>query len=251
MHLILVGSEYAGTPTLSWEITKWVKDALGDDFSFHDHWKAPYVSHPNSPDGDVKKMWVDWEAGNGPDPTMSGHTDEENQQYIDLSPKIRESFQRYHMEYHVGESFYGDAHHNSIGYHIDEAVYAPLYYGYGGPGEYADRQWYARHIEQDIMHRARDTTIVLVKASADTIRDRRNANPHKFSYLQEEDIEKVLEGFETQYNASFIRNKFEIDTTTATKEENLAEFVEKFEPHLSDTDRAKIMYRRQKKLLSK
>ena len=118
MRLILMGCEYAGTTTLSRQIIKWVKENLGDDFGFHDHWKLPHVSHPTipgpssgpygskkgevSPAFTIEDMWEAWESGNGPDPTMTGHTDEENNQFLALSPKIKESFQRYHMEYHMG-----------------------------------------------------------------------------------------------------------------------------------------------------
>ena len=175
---------------------------------------------------------------------MSGHTDEENEQFLALSPKIRESFQRYHMEYHIGESFYGDAHHNNIGFYFDEAVYAPLYYGYGGPGEYADRSWYARHIEMDIMHKAPDTVLVHVKADADVIRKRMKDNPHKYGLVQDKDVETVLAGFAQQYETSFLRHKFEIDTSTSTIGESICEFVGKVTPHLQSEDRQKLMFHR-------
>ncbi|SVB75149.1 uncharacterized protein METZ01_LOCUS228003 [marine metagenome] len=245
MRLILIGCEYSGTTTLSRQIIKWVQENLGDEFGFHDHWKLPHVSHPNIPEGNtIEGMWQDWESGKGPDPTMTGHTDEENTQFLALSPKIRESFQRYHMEYHMGDGFYGDAHHNNVGFYFDEAVYAPLYYGYGGPGEYADRTWYARHIEADIMHKAPDTVLVHVKASADVIRKRMKENPHKFSLLQDKDIETVLTGFAHHYEVSFLRHKFEIDTSTSSIGESICEFVGKLIPNLQSEDRQKIMFHR-------
>jgi len=260
MRLILMGCEYSGTTTLSRQVSKWVKENLGDDFGFHDHWKLPHVSHPTIPGpssgpygakkGEVfpaftiEDMWEAWEAGNGPDPTMTGHTDEENNQFMALSPKIKESFQRYHMEYHMGDSFYGDAHHNNVGFYFDEAVYAPLYYGYGGSGEYADRSWYARHIEADIMHKAPDTILVHVKADADVIRKRMKENPHKFSLLQDKDIETVLAGFAHHYEVSFLRHKFDIDTSSSSIGESICEFVGKLTPHLQSEDRQKIMFHR-------
>ena len=245
MRLLLMGCEYSGTTTLSRQIIKWVKENLGDEFGFHDHWKLPHVSHPSLPEGtSIEARWEAWESGKGPDPTMTGHTDEENTQFLALSPKIRESFQRYHMEYHMGDSFYEDAHHNNVGFYFDEAVYAPLYYGYGGPGEYADRSWYARHIESDIMHKAPDTVLVHVKASSDVIRKRMKENPHKFSLLQDKDIETVLRGFANQYEVSFLRHKFEIDTSTSSIGESICEFVGKLTPHLQSEDRQKIMFHR-------
>ena len=245
MRLILMGCEYSGTTTLFRQISKWVKENLGDEFGFHDHWKLPHVSHPNIPEGStIEEMWEAWEAGKGTDPTMSGHTDEENEQFLGLSPKIRESFQRYHMEYHIGDSFYGDAHHNNIGFYFDEAVYASLYYGYGASGEYGDRVRYARRIEADIMHKAPDTVLVHVKADADVIRKRMKDNPHKYGLVQDKDVETVLAGFAQQYETSFLRHKFEIDTSKSSVGESICEFVGKLIPHLQSEDRQKLMFYR-------
>ena len=46
-----MGCEYSGTTTLFRQISKWVKENLGDEFGFHDNWKLPHVSHPNIPEG--------------------------------------------------------------------------------------------------------------------------------------------------------------------------------------------------------
>ena len=126
MRLILVGCEYSGTTTLAEAISEWAKEVMGGGFGFHDHWKIPHVSHP------------------------PGLTAEEQEQFMALSPNLKEMFQRYHIEYHLSPSFYGDPHHNSVGFHIDEAVYAPMYYGYGGSGEYGDRARSARRTEAHI-----------------------------------------------------------------------------------------------------
>ena len=126
MRLILVGCEYSGTSTLGYLIGRWAKEALGDDFGFHDHWQIPHVSHPNIPEGKTHdEMIDDFLAGKGIDPSLTGHTDEENRAFLALTPKQQEAFQRYHMEYHVADTFYEDPHHNQIGFHINEAVYAP------------------------------------------------------------------------------------------------------------------------------
>lgn len=252
MRLIVIGCEYSGTSTLGYHIGKWGKEALGDDLGFHDHWQIPHVSHPNIPEGKTHKEMVDdFLAGKGIDPSLLGHSDEENRAFLALTPKQQEAFQRYHMEYHVADTFYEDPHHNQIGFHINEAVYAPRYYGYGGAREYADRSWYARRVESDIMHKAPDSVLILVKASADAIKARLKANPHPFGLVQEGDVEEVLADFQHQYDQSWLRHKFEIDTTNATQEESLAEFAEKIEGHLTDTDRAKIMYYRQKKAMAR
>ena len=244
MRLILVGCEYSGTTTLGYHISRWGKEALGDQFGFHDHWQIPHVSHPNIPEGTTQDEMIDeFLAGTGPDPSLSGHTDEENEAFLAMSPKQQESFQRYHMEYHVAEVFYEDRHHNNVGFHIDEAVYAPLYYGYGGVGEYADRSAYVRTVERTIQRHAPDTVLILVKASADVIARRLKETPHNNGLVKEPDIDHVLERFQQEFDGSSLRHKIVLDTSTATVEESMAEFVEKIEPHLTPDDRLSMMSR--------
>ena len=218
MRLIIVGCEYAGTTTLVDNIGSWVERSMGGNMGKHDHWKIPQVSH-------------------------SEHTREENLAFLALSPNLQESFQRYHMEYHMSRSFYSDPHHVMVGFHIDEAVYAPKYYGYGSHDDYGDRARSARRIEGEILEVARDTVLVLLKASPETIRERMAAEPREFGLVKEEDIEFVLQRFEEEYTRSFVRQKIEIDNTDLTPEETLAQFVERIQPHLTDGDRSRIQTR--------
>ena len=218
MRLIIVGCEYAGTTTLVDNIAAWVERAMGGQMGKHDHWKVPQVSHAE-------------------------HTREENLAFLALSPNLQESFQRYHMEYHMSRSFYSDPHHVMVGFHIDEAVYAPKYYGYGGHDEYGDRVRSARRIEGEILEIARDTVLVLVKASAEAIRSRMAAGPRELGVVKEKDVEFVLKRFEEEYTRSFLRQKIEIDNTDLTPEETLAQFVEQIQPHLTEGDRARIVTR--------
>ena len=84
MRLIVIGCEYAGTSTLTDNIAGWIERAMGGTMGKHDHWKIPEVSH-------------------------QPHTREENQGFLALSANLRESFQRYHMEYHLQPGFYESA----------------------------------------------------------------------------------------------------------------------------------------------
>ena len=218
MRLIVIGCEYSGTTTLTGNISAWVARTMGGSLPTHDHWKYPELSH-------------------------RAHTEEENEAMWALSPALRESFQRYHLEYHLSDAFYGDAHHVLVGFHIDEAVYAPKYYGYGGPDEYSDRAWYARMIESHVNKVAPDTVLVHVKASPEAIRERMKAEPGENGLVQDEDVESILERFEQEYSRSFIRQKIQIDTTDLTPDEALAQFVEQIQPHLTEADRARILTR--------
>ncbi len=218
MRLIMVGCEYVGTSSLIQEISGWVERAMGGKMGIHDHWKAPQLSHAE-------------------------HTKEENEGFLALSPNLRESFQRYHMEYHLSPSFYHDADHTMVGFHIDEAVYAPLYYGYGAPNEYGDREQAARTTEASLLEIARDTVLILLKASPEVIRARMKADPHANALVTDGDVEKVLAAFEDQHTRSLLRKKIVIDNTDQTVSESLADFVTQIQPFLTHADRSRILTR--------
>jgi hypothetical protein len=218
MRLIIIGCEYAGTTTLTDNIGAWVERSMGGQMPKHDHWKIPEISH-------------------------RPHTREENEAFLALSPALQECFQRYHMEYHLAESFYRGAHHVMVGFHIDEAVYAPHYYGYGGPDEYSDRAMSARFIEGQILDIAGDTVLVHLKASPETIRERMKKEPRESGLVKDDDIDYILQRFEEEYARSFLRQKIQIDNTDLTPEQALARFVEEIQPHLSEADRARILTR--------
>ncbi len=213
MRLILVGCEYAGKTTLANEIVKWIDSTMGGARGFHDHFTIP----------------------------SSELTAEDQDQFMALSSRLKEMFQRYIIEYHLQPSFYSDPDHNMTGFHIEEAVYAPLYYGYGGKGEYAERTTLARAVEKTIMKEAPDTVLILITASAEVIAQRMQENRQPLGVLQEQDIEYVLQRFEEEYQASLIRRKFSLDTTTATVEETLSEFADQIELYLSDADRLRML----------
>ena len=93
MRLILVGCEYAGKTTLANEIVKWIDDTLGGARGFHDHFTIP----------------------------SNELTVEDQDQFAALSPRLKEMFQRYIIEYHLQPAFYADPDHNMTGFHIEEA----------------------------------------------------------------------------------------------------------------------------------
>ena len=247
MRLVIIGCEYSGTTTLSQAINQWTKKVIGEQVGFHDHWKFPHVSHPNfgSPD-EAEKGWADWAAGKTEDPTRLGFSEKEQELLLALTPNQKEMFNRYHMEYHMSPSFYSYDHHSVVGMHIDEAVYAKMYYGYGGDGEYAARKELARHYEEQMLDRGPDTVLVLCQVSPNVIRRRMKENPHKNGLVQEKDIQLVVGRFEEEYEKSLLKNKFTVDTGTKTVDESLAEFVEKIEEFITDADRLKILVHRAK-----
>jgi broad-specificity NMP kinase len=141
------------------------------------------------------------------------------------------------MYYHLAQVFYDDSDHILVGFHLEESVYAPLYYGYGEPGT---RPSLSRTLDQEVMKKAPDTVLVLLKASPRAIAQRMRADPHKRGVLQEKDVEYVLDRFDSEFLESTIRYKFVIDTTDNTEEETFQQFVEKMYPHLGEADRLRI-----------
>lgn len=245
MRLIIAGCEYSGTTTLSLALGQWVKENVeGGTFGlnqYHDHWKLPHISNFSPPKPDAVASIVDRvpDAKYG-DYTRTGLTDEEQAQIMALSPKLKEMVQRYHLQYHLHPSFYRADDHIMIGAHFDEGIIAPLYFDYGGDGQYAERRSSMRGYEEQILDIAPDTILVLVRASAVVIRQRMKDNPHMNGALQDNDVEHVLERFEEEYEASLLRHKVAIDTSEASVEVSLAEMIDKITPLLQEKDRRRI-----------
>ena len=125
----------------------------------HDHWKFPYIA--------CYPLVL----------SASPLTQQEQRQFLKLSPKLKEMLQRQNMAYHYPDSIQVD---NSIlvGYHVDDAVYGPLYFGYGLKDEPHGglRSNYVRTIEDIFIKRSPETTLVLLKANPDVILKRMTEN---------------------------------------------------------------------------
>ena len=214
MRLFLIGCEYAGTTTLAHAINAWGRDKLGIQFSsIHDHWKLPHmIGHP-------------------PDLTPA-----EQEQVLALTPKILEAFQRHNLYYHTPTKP-DDSDYIIIGHYIEDTIYAQLYYEYGQEGQAGDRLIHSKNIENQIMKYTPQIVLIHVKAAPEVIARRMQANPHPHSLVPPQDIELVLRRFDEEFKRSIIPQKIVLDTSTATVEETVAEFVTKIQPYLTLTDR--------------
>jgi hypothetical protein len=219
MNLILVGIEYSGTTTLADAITDWFMDETGLNIGPHDHFKLPHFVH---------------------EPL----TDEEQRLVLALSPQVLEQLQRHQIEYHLQDGFFESGDANTCGFYIEDAVYGPLYWGYGGPGELGDRTLYSRHCEDVILEYEPETVLILLTATPEVIAKRMKESPHSSSPLKEEDIELVLRRFQQEFDTSRIRNKITLDTSMVAVEETLTEFVAEVDPFLTDADRNRMRYHR-------
>ena len=62
--------------------------------------------------------------------------------------------------------------------------------------------------------------------------------------MPEADVEHVIQRFEEEYENSLIRQKFRLDTSTATVAESVAEFAGKIQACLTDGDLLRLALRR-------
>lgn len=229
MKAILIGCEYVGTTTLAEGIRRWSNEVMGKGKglrAYHDHWKIPHTSG---------HRWLDDE---------NLFTPEEQEQFLALTPKAKEMFQRHNITYHVQPDVLRNPDYLSIGLHIENAIYAPMYFDYYVGDQAWARQAVIDHIEEGILEFAPTMRLVLVKASPGAIADRMKASPHHNQVIGREDIGRVSDEFEVEFERSAIRNKFTIDTTEGTPEETLEQFLEQFEPYLNEADKLRILTHR-------
>ena len=235
---ILIGCEYSGTTTLARGINKWLGEVVGRQMLvIHDHWKIPNTS------------------GHEPADRANLLTEEEMDQVLALSPKLKEMTQRHSLYYHLpsppdhvsrvdgrGETVRSNEDWLFIGYHFDDSIYGQLYFEYGRPTDPADRIVVSRAVEHALLRNTPEAILVLLRASPDVIRRRMCENPHHRGVLQEKDIEHVSEWFDLEFRRSLLTRKMTLDTTSTTPEQTLAEFVDKVRPFLTDADRSRMTF---------
>ena len=165
----------------------------------------------------------------------------------DACPSLKERNQRMELCYHIPHyNAFAYYDHVLVGFHIEEAVYAPLYYGYGGPGQYAYRSTVAREIEQKFYSVAPDVVLVLLKASPEVIGKRMRENRHSYNVIKEEDIDYLLKRFDEEYKNSLIRRKFIIDTSSNTIIETMQQFLTSMKRFFTPIDILRILLARVK-----
>ena len=217
MKLTLVGCEYTGKTTLAEGISKWTDRHHGKGRGFHDHFAMP--NHELNEDA--------------------------KRHLMSAPPQLKEMFQRFMIAHHLSRDFFIGPDQNFIGFHIEEAVYAPLYYGYGGEESGAafrsgegQRTEMARAAEHELMRLAPDAVLVLLRANPDVIRRRMREGPHEDQVIAEKDVEHLLDRFEEEFEASVMPNKLAFDTSESTPQTTLDEFLELYDPHWTDADKS-------------
>ena len=105
-----------------------------------------------------------------------------------------------------------------------------------GRGPFSDRSARARAWDTELLERAPDTVLVLVRATAAVIRERLRRTARDREIIREADVPHILDRFDDEYARSLIPRKLVLDTTTATADATFAQFLEDVRPHLSTTD---------------
>ena len=133
----------------------------------------------------------------------------------------------------------------TVGFHIEEAVYARRYYGYGLDGEQFDRNNVFVSIENRIKQITADPIITVhMVASAEVIEGRmsdlKDHPEHTNSPLIAADIENVMAEYEYFINKSDIGPVVKVDTSADSPDETLLKIVNSIEPHLTKVDLDRI-----------
>ncbi len=215
MRLIIIGCDYTGKTTFAGHIREWMERELGScTTSFHDH-------------------FLPWDPD---DPGPKGERIDDDLKLLSLNePSLLEKYNRYVIHYHTHPNFYANPDHCVVSWYYADAVYGPLYYGFGGPGQRADRQIMARSYDAMVTRLAPDTVLVYLTADAEVIRQRQAAQPRP--YPKAADIEHIQHRFAEEFERSLLRNRIRLDTSTASPQETLEEFVRQMEPYWTPADR--------------
>ena len=212
MKLVIIGCEYTGTTTLGFGIRDWIHEELGGWVkNVHDHGKFPYY-------GD-SRAGVHTRA-------ERLHPEEEQEQLWALSTRTKETIMRHNVVYHVSglSTMTGMRDSVMIGLHIEEGIYGELYLGF------ENRRDFMSNMEDKILSGGTDTVLCHVTARPEVVRRRMAENPHPNGILKEKDVELVLQRFREEFERSRLTRKIQLDTSDATVEETLQDFVKKITP---------------------
>ena len=232
MQLILTGCGYSGKTTLAVEISRWMIREMGVPFvRWHNHFVVPRLD---------QHLIVEADAGSGALPGKQAedlNVTKDEEQIMTLRPSVLEQLQRHNVWRHLHPDAFGPHEDNlMVDFYYADAVYAPLYYGYGEPGSFSDRRRRAREWDHQLLVQAPDAVLVLVEASPSAIRERMAAARRPREVLQPRDVKTVLRGFRKEYDDSLLRRRFALDTTGSSPGETMDEFLRLMRSHLSEWD---------------
>ena len=234
MNLLIIGCEYAGKTTLARGISRWMIESMALPYvRWHDHFVVPrldrhLIVHAGTDTTTVGKDEADL------------NTAEDEEQILALRPSVLEQLQRHNVWRHLHPDLFRAEDVLFVNHYYAEAVYAPLYYRYGEAGSFADRRGRARAWDRELLLRAPDAVLVLVECSAEVIRDRMSRSRRPRCILRDQDVDRVIDSFRREFDASLIPSKFTLDASEASPDEVFASFRRRIEPYLSAVDRRRL-----------
>ncbi len=235
MRLLIIGCEYTGKQTLAAGISQWMIRTMGVPYvRWHDHFVVPRL------DGHMIVRGNDEAAVPGKDDADLNTADDEAQ-ILTLRPGLLEQLQRHMIWRHLHPDMYRDNDVLSINHYYADAVYAPIYHGYGESGTFSDRLQRAREWDNELLELAPDTVLVHMEADAQVIRHRMATTPARRGPLRHEDVPLVLRRFREEFDQSLLHNKVILDTTNSTADQTLTRFLKEAEPYLSHVDRIRVL----------
>ena len=236
MRLLLIGCEYAGKTTLAVQLSRWMIINMSLPLvRWHNHYMVPHLdSHlvVTALDGDTIAVPGKQE--------QDLNTVEDEEQILSLRPSVLEQLTRHMIWRHLHPDMFREDDLMTINGYYADAVYAPMYYGFGEAGSFADRFERVRAWDRELMQLAPDTVLILVTANADMIRRRMAKEPRARTLLKAEDVERILDRFHQEYADSLLQRRFMIDTTNVTVGDSLQELLSMLAPHFSDVDRCRL-----------
>ena len=159
MRLLLIGCEYTEKQTLAVRISQWMIRTMGVPYvRWHDHFVVPRL------DGHMIVRGTDEAPVPGKDDAYLNTADDEAQ-ILTLRPGVLEQLQRHMIWRHLHPDMYRDNDVLSINHYYADAVYAPIYHGYGQPGSFSDRLQRAREWDMELLDLAPDTVLVHMEAA--------------------------------------------------------------------------------------
>jgi len=235
--MVMIGCEYAGKTRLAVEISKWMMREMGRPFvRWHNHFVVPHLDRHLvvAPSEDSRCL----ASGKS---VAEEFGEEDTNQVLKLRPVLLEQLTRHMVWRHLHpDMLWTERDYLLINGYYADAVYAPLYYGYGSPGTFADRRRRVREWDRELIKLAPETMLVLVKASSGVVRRRMNESSCQRYIPDEHDVGVVLGRFEEEYDRSLVYRRFTIDTTSASIEDCLGEFLTRVRRYLTPEDSRSI-----------
>ena len=145
MRLLIIGCEYAGKTTLARAISHRLLAGMaapvdGDGptacphpIQWHNHFVVPRLDGHLIVRAPGDRTIIGKEAADL-------NTAEDEAQIMALRPSVLEQLQRHNIWRHLHPDLFRGDDSFFINHYYADAVYAPLYYGYGQPGTFSDRR---------------------------------------------------------------------------------------------------------------